>query len=309
MFTYRGVDEEILEDRDQEIITDVWPKLRTFLQESPLYVPVDINLPEPIHSLSTNGLPPPAIALPCEECSDQETTNWKREEDTTTLEHPAYRCVSCGNRLVKYLLITEATKAANFSVGTPPRQIRGISAFQIMKAGQFPPWGPPKSKRLRKVLAQEGLELYQKGVACLREGRGIGAAAYFRRLIENRVDEILRVVDETARLDGDEEAVAKVKSARERREAADKVSIAAEAVPARLRPGNMNPLKTFYGILSGPLHTEPEADASKTAEMVLRAITYVFENWEASLEEDKAYRDDMLKAAAHHAKGKERGNT
>ncbi len=63
--------------------------------------------------------------------------------------------------------------------------------YSVQKIGQFPPIEKISNKETYKFLSEEDRTNYLKAVKCLNFGYGIGAFAYFRRILEN---EILRII-------------------------------------------------------------------------------------------------------------------
>ena len=67
-----------------------------------------------------------------------------------------------------------------------------------MKLGEFPPFGAPISARIGKLLGEQDLELYRKGTRAEAQGLGIGAATYFRRIVENQWQLLVKELREAA---------------------------------------------------------------------------------------------------------------
>ncbi len=67
---------------------------------------------------------------------------------------------------------------------------------ELMKFGEYPPFGPPTPARVITLIGGER-EYYLKGRRSENQGLGIAAFAYYRRVVENQktriIDEITRV--------------------------------------------------------------------------------------------------------------------
>jgi hypothetical protein len=63
----------------------------------------------------------------------------------------------------------------------------------IRKIGQVPPWSKSLDKNLAKLLASHQ-DYYRKGLACESHGYGIGASTYYRRIVEEIIDELLALI-------------------------------------------------------------------------------------------------------------------
>ena len=102
----------------------------------------------------------------------------------------------------------------------------------------------------------------QTGIGCFNHGYGIGAVAYFRRVVEERTDELIDVVAELAAASGEATAeVAKITAAKSERTYDKKLEVASAMIPASLRPGGINPLGRLHSLLSEALHTKPEEES------------------------------------------------
>ena len=73
------------------------------------------------------------------------------------------------------------------------------SDIEVMKLGEYPPFSAPISSKIQKLLSKEDLELYRKGSRAEAQSLGIGAATYFRRIVEEQwqclVKEIRKAAD------------------------------------------------------------------------------------------------------------------
>lgn len=65
----------------------------------------------------------------------------------------------------------------------------------IIKVGQYPPWDITPDKNLIELLG-EHKDYYKKGLICESQGYGIGAYAYYRRIVETIIDSLLDSITE-----------------------------------------------------------------------------------------------------------------
>ena len=111
----------------------------------------------------------------------------------------------------------------------------------VLKAGQYPKLEITIPKEFGDALGKKR-PLYVKGMTLRHNAYGIGALTYFRRVIEDTTDEMLDLLEEAMRATGaDPGALAALKKAKAGPQFEDKVRIAAEVLPANLRPNNVNP--------------------------------------------------------------------
>ncbi len=64
---------------------------------------------------------------------------------------------------------------------------------EIYKLGEFPVYGPPTPTRLLKLIGPDR-EIFLKGRRSENQGLGIGSFIYYRRVVENQKDRILREI-------------------------------------------------------------------------------------------------------------------
>ncbi|MCY1083762.1 hypothetical protein [Archangium lansingense] len=174
---------------------------------------------------------------------------------------------------------------------------RHLTNYSIEKVGQYPAWEAPLSRTLVKALGRDGKSLFIKGSSSLRAGRGIGAVAYFRRIIENHIDDILRMVAESAAAAGDTAASEQIKAASQNLYATDRLKIAAQHTPAHLKPGGHNPLEVMYSAFSEGLHSLSDEESAVVANRLLESIAYFFEVWQENKERADRYALAITKAA------------
>ena len=132
---------------------------------------------------------------------------------------------------------------------------------------------------------------------CMSQGYGLGAVAYFRRVIENEVVALLDLVEDAAKADGDEEALDAVRGARESHVAEEKLRLVAEHVPRGLRPSGVNPLAVLYGGFSRGIHALSDEECLAVALELRTAFDFVFKNLRQVVREAKEYASQIALAA------------
>jgi hypothetical protein len=286
--------------------TIIETELREFLQSSPLYRRVKLQLVNPAMQVDF----PEALSMPCPDpaCKAQPTTTWRLLRTEAGLFGPgqliAYVCAHCGRMRYSFWVVTVPGEQARKSVphvqsgpalGVRVGPLAGFRAFTLFKIGQYPSWSITPAKEVERALSPEDLELYKNGLVCMSQAYGIGALGYFRRVVENAVSGLLDLVEEAAQTDGDTKALAAVEAARLTKIADEKLKLVADVVPASLRPGGVNPLATLYADYSRGLHALSDKECLEVATDMRDALDYVFGNLRDRLEQAKAYRDKMTK--------------
>ncbi len=160
------------------------------------------------------------------------------------------------------------------------------------KVGQYPPWNISIEKEMQKFLGDYA-ENYKRGLISESQGCGIGAYAYYRRIVEDIIDELLDQIPDL--MDGEEkgkydEALQKTK---ETIVARDKISLVKDLLPPILRPEGFNPLQTLHTILSEGLHEKPEKECLEIAEKIRTILVFMVKAVIQSRKEKKEFTEKM----------------
>jgi hypothetical protein len=276
-------------------------ELADLLLNRGLYQRVEINLPAPLVEKRWTTVLPPRIHRDCETCAHAGQTTWSLQETgPDRIRLHSYRCMSCENASVTFMLTMTPLSTVQGLLQIVEGVMKAeslLDTYAVEKVGQYPAWEAPLSRTLSKALGKEGKSLFIKGASSLRAGRGIGAVAYFRRIIENHVDDILKMVADSAAAAGDTAAIAQIKEANSKLPASDRLKIAATHTPLHLKPGGHSPLDVMYGAFSEGLHALSDEDSAKIATDLLESITYFFEMWQESKERAERFAQAITKAA------------
>jgi hypothetical protein len=250
---------------------------KDLLEEYPLYKKFEVEqLPQwPVQ------LGRPNITMPCRTCGGVQTfhmqNSWSDGQAQGTYAFGAtlfarYLCQSC-QKFTRYFAVN-------------------IGAKSVMKVGQFPPWDIAGDAEIEKMLGAHATH-YKRGLICESQGYGIGAFAYYRRIVEEIIDQLLD--DVSALLSGEEKAAYEeaLKKTKETRVAAEKIELVKDLLPPILRPDGMNPLATLHGTLSEGLHAESDDECMKSALAVRQILTFLVHQVAASRASARAFTDSM----------------
>lgn len=158
-----------------------------------------------------------------------------------------------------------------------------------MKTGQFPAQSVRVSSSIEKRLGASA-PFYRKAVTSRNEGYGLAAVAYFRRVVEDKTNELIDVVADAAEahsvlpLD-----VEKIRAAKNEVAYEDKLKIAAQAIPGVLKPNGANPFQAMYDILSVGIHTQSEEDRLQIADDTREIFDYLFDRLRTEITDRAAF--------------------
>lgn len=176
--------------------------------------------------------------------------------------------------------------------------------FKVMKVGQYPQWRPVINKNLTKLLNNH-IENYTKGLSCEQEGYGIGAFAYYRRIIEEIIDELLDSLTDLLSEEEKQRYNEALKDVKKEHSAEKKIEIVKDLLPASLRPNNINPLSILHSNLSKGLHNKPEDECLEIAITVREALIFLVDQVIRHKEDFKQFATAMRKLDERNTKKKQ----
>jgi hypothetical protein len=125
------------------------------------------------------GILTPPLRLFCPACEGERT--FRSNED-----YPPLTLGTVNGMFMSYLCsdCRKATKLFSLWI-LPSKDGRG----RVYKYGEKPPFGVPVPNKLLRLFGSDG-KTFSKGRHCENQGLGIGAFAYYRRVVENHKNEI-----------------------------------------------------------------------------------------------------------------------
>ena len=276
-------------------------KLVHFLETAPLYTSIEFegksipkfdNLEEEISELSYY----------CPQCKEIRLFHSKSKEDCISLVHGRFArpnpsndylvfslfCSKNDCRLNKRVFVYYTYEELVDKTGTP------ISHITLTKCGEYPSLPPRIDKVILKVFPKEA-ELLRKAIYCLNEGFGVGAFAYFRQALEDRIDVFIAEIRKYAEEQGDEDIKRELDKLHTKSKMSDIIDVAKKALPASLQEEGYNPLELLYRTLSDGVHDLSDSECLEKANAINVALTYILK----TLAENSAFRKryvDSLKS-------------
>jgi len=232
-----------------------------FLETYPLYKKFKMTIPLMLHQIDK-----PAIKMPCSTCGTEQTFLMVNEyyEETRNAHSKTegqvvrakYLCMSC-QRTFRYFLIK-----------------LDVAKKYIMKVGQDPAWEITPDKNLISMLGSHP-ENYKKGLICESQGYGIGAFAYYRRIVEEIIDGLLDDIVDLLPDEGRDRYLMALEKTKNTIVTQEKIDLVKNLLPPILRPSGMNPLSTLHSVLSEGLHAQSDDDCLEIAMTVREVLTFL----------------------------------
>jgi hypothetical protein len=184
-----------------------------------------------------------------------------------------YTCRNCGRKKKKFALLL-AMQSQDDNLGI------------AYKYGEQPPFGPPLPARVQRLL-QSDRDLLLKGRRCENQGLGVGAFAYYRRVVEDNkgrlIDEIQRVA---TRLGATQDLLQQLERARREVQFTKAIDDIKAALPPALLINGENPLTLLHHALSKGVHELSDEDCLELATSVRVILTEFAERMAQALKED-----------------------
>jgi hypothetical protein len=139
-----------------------------------------------------------------------------------------------------------------------------------VKLGQIPAFGPQTPARLISLIGPDR-DLFLQGRRAENRGLGIGAFAYYRRVVENQKNRIISEIARVAKTVGGSAGTSKLfNSAMEETQFSKSVAMVKDVIPQALLINGQNPLTLLHSALSKGLH-----DPEMTDERCLQLATSI----------------------------------
>ena len=195
-----------------------------------------------------------------------------------------YTCRDCGERSKTFCIAA--------------RVIEGINIGEVIKIGEYPephiniPSGLPK-------LLGEDYPIFEKGLKCEKQGLGIGAFAYYRRVVDNQKGQLInRIIEVAHKLNAKPEMIGKLEKASKAKQFSRAVDTIKDAIPESLLVNGHNPLKLLYKALSIGLHEKSDEKCLEKAHIIRMVLSDLAERIQQALREQAELKravSDLLK--------------
>lgn len=254
---------------------------KEFLEQYPLYRRFEASS---LPSLA-NQLPEVRIKMTCHKCAS---------DQTFVMSNKYWDNLPYGNYPVKGVIFSLSYCCAHCQDFRRFFSVRvADDGKSLMKVGQYPAWDISSNTLIEDRLG--GRAYHRNGLICESQGYGIGAFAYYRRVVEEVIDQLLEDIAGLLSDDEHERYVRALEETRRTTVAQDKIALVKELLPAILRPGGMNPLSTLHSVLSEGLHSESDEDCLTYAAAVQGALGFLVNQLAASSAASREFTASMKK--------------
>ena len=165
--------------------------------------------------------------------------------------------------------------------------------FWAYKFGETPRFGPPLPAKLLQ-LAGDLSYLLKKGKQAENQNLGIGAFAYYRRIVEEQKSRLIdELVNATKRLGGNTKTFETFEEARQETQFTRALELMASVTPKELFVSGQNPLKLLRGPLSVGLDGLTDEDCLMKAQSIRVVMAALLERIQL-ITEEKAELDAAI---------------
>jgi hypothetical protein len=165
---------------------------------------------------------------------------------------------------------------------------------RVMKAGQYPHWDLSVDRRLGKMLGNhEGI--FKKGFICETQGLGIGAYAYYRRIVEGIIDALLESIEEVIEGVEKDRYMKALEQIRTTRQTDEKIKLVKDLLPSSLKPEGYNPLGVLHHALSEGIHELSEDECLIRASSIRTVLIFLVDKVQHSKDSTQEFTEAMRK--------------
>ncbi len=255
---------------------------KEFLEQYPLYRKLWVeNLPH-----NTDQIPKVPIKMNCPTCKSEQTFVMTNEyyENFDYSNHPLkgiefrlkYICMHCSKfERYFYVKVSEDKK-------------------YLKKIGQYPPWEITPEPNIERLLGEHS-DYFKKGLICESQGYGIGAFAYYRRITEEIIGQLLDEIAELMSGDDKDKFLKALEETKKTVVTQDKIALVKGLLPSILRPEGMNPLSTLHSLLSEGLHSKSDEACMQSAMSIREVLVFLVNQVSASKKASKSFTSSMRK--------------
>jgi hypothetical protein len=175
----------------------------------------------------------------------------------------SYTCSNCQETVKRFALAVRKNEKPAY--------------IEIYKIGEMPAFGPPTPNRLLKLIGDDR-ELFLHGRRCETQGMGIGAFGYYRRVVENQKNRILkRIIKACGAIGVPQSMTDTLTAALNENQFSKAVESIKDALPESLLIRTHNPMTLLHSALSDGLHARTDDECMAKAQAIRIILTELSE--------------------------------
>lgn len=227
-----------------------------------------------------------AINMKCLECKSFQTFTMRNDYYRYKIDNDPspenkvlkldYKCTHC-EKFERFFMI-------NFSA----------NGKRVAKVGQFPSWEINVEKKIEDILGERS-EFYKMGLINESQSYGIGAYAYYRRIVEEIIQDLLVSIEKLIPENEKPKYIDALEQTKKTTVTEKKIELVKELLPSNLRPDGLNPLSILHSALSEGLHNLPDSECLRIANEIRETIIYLITQIKEQEYTAKTYSDNMKK--------------
>lgn len=189
---------------------------------------------------------------------------------------------------LRYTCRNCARSDKTFALLVKPKSLSPVGADALVrKVGEYPPFGPPVPARVITMIGPDR-ELFLNGRRAENQGLGIGAFAYYRRVVEGQWHRIVAEIGRVAQVLGaSPSTVEEIERAGRETQFSKAVETIKHAIPESLRIKGHSPLTLLHDALSDGLHARSDEECLRLASAVRAVLTELADRVGQALRDEK----------------------
>jgi uncharacterized protein YjaG (DUF416 family) len=136
---------------------------------------------------------------------------------------------------------------------------------------------------------------WTRGLICESQSYGIGAFAYYRRIVEEIIEKLLEDIPNLMSGEERQKYPAALQQVKQTRRADEKIKLVKDLLSEVLKPSGMNPLDMLFEALSEGLHGEIDDQCVELAQQVRQVLVYLVNRLLTVKTADQEFTEGMKK--------------
>lgn len=193
-----------------------------------------------------------------------------------------FTCGDCNKEIKKYSLAVEILS------DLPKEGNTAKATLKLTKYGEIPKPIKPINAKIKRLIKAEW-EMYRKGADDEAAGNGIGAFAYYRRVVEASRDLIVDSMCAAAsKLNVSDKDIQQIQESKNSRNFTESIAAVDHLFPSELKFNDQNALLALYGPLSEGLHGKSDEECLEAASYIRTLLDALGERLEQVIDQEES---------------------